>query len=173
MLGARSGQGFRSLSSPRVYSDSSTRGLLVDHVTGFECEKAERSIHRSVRQTKLSAPSGRVSFLAASRLTLGTELSSSVAQFHCHPAHAKFDSSFRPESASPFQPAHARRPAIAIRPGINQPGWRPTAHVAMAPLSLAQLACPSLSAVLFLRSANLGHVIPVCLAQIFQCHVSA
>ena len=45
-------------------------GLPVDHFTDFACQTAERSIsseNRSVSQTKLTAPTGRVSILAASR----------------------------------------------------------------------------------------------------------
>ena len=46
--------------------------------------------------------------------------------------------------------------STATRPGINQAGRRSAAQVAMPPLSLVQLACPALCALLPLRSATLG-----------------
>ena len=52
-------------------------------------------------------------------------------------------------------------------------GWRSAAQVAIPRLSVAQLACPALSVLLPLRCATLGLFIPVCFAQMFQCHVNA
>ena len=60
----------------------------------------------------------------------------------------------------------------ATRPGINQAGRRSAVQAAMPPMTVAQLACPALSALLPPRSATHGLFIPVLSAQMFQCHAS-
>ena len=54
--------------------------------------------------------------------------------------------------------------STATRPGVNKAGRRSAAQVT-SPLSLAQLACAALSALLLFRSATLELFIPVCAAQ--------